>query len=117
MGSTPIRSTKVFLFLKNKMVEVMLNQTFPSWQLSKSCIWKLGQTVKMSACHAVRSGFNSRSFRNSVMSYSQIKTCTFRGFSIIVVNLYLTIWSSGRRQQSAKLFEKSHVSSNLTMVT
>ena len=29
----------------------------------------------------------------------------------------MTIWPSGRRWQSAKLFEKSHVGSNPTMVT
>ena len=30
-------------------------------------IWDVGQTVKMSACHAVRSGFNSRTSRQYVV--------------------------------------------------
>ena len=32
------------------------------------CFRALGQTVKMSACHAARSGFNSRKARNAVVS-------------------------------------------------
>lgn len=32
-------------------------------------IWDVGQTVKMSACHAVRSGFNSRNARKHANYY------------------------------------------------
>lgn len=44
----------------------MVNTQSPLDKSKKGHNWAIGQTVKMSACHAVRSGFNSRIARETL---------------------------------------------------
>ena len=48
---------------------IVVNTQSPLDKSKKGHNWAIGQTVKMSACHAVRSGFNSRNARKHANYY------------------------------------------------